>query len=67
MKGGFDVTGKWGFGSGIHHSTWIVANAVVTENGKRTDPVETRRLAIPIEQVEIIDTADSSARDDLSV
>jgi alkylation response protein AidB-like acyl-CoA dehydrogenase len=55
VEGGYHVNGSWGFGSGIHHSTWIMANCLVTENGKRTDPLETRRLAIPIDQVEIID------------
>jgi len=46
--GGYRITGAWGFGSGIHHASWISANCLAEGNV----PVA---AAIPIEQVEIID------------
>ncbi len=51
--GGYRVTGTWGFGSGIHHAEWIVANCRVDggESGT-TAPVS---LAIPIADVAIAD------------
>ncbi|PKB82814.1 MAG: hypothetical protein BZY88_03655 [SAR202 cluster bacterium Io17-Chloro-G9] len=32
VEGGFRVTGRWGFGSGILHSQWISAGAWVVDN-----------------------------------
>ncbi len=54
-EGGYVVNGQWGFGSGICHSTWIMANCSVEEQGKPTEPVQTVRCAVPVEQGEIID------------
>ena len=50
--GGYRVTGTWGYGSGIHHAEWIVANCRV-EGG---DQAGARiALAIPIAEVTIAD------------
>src|SRR5215467_3040763 len=34
IDGGFEVTGRWPFASGCLHSKWLLANCVVTENGR---------------------------------
>jgi alkylation response protein AidB-like acyl-CoA dehydrogenase len=31
--GGYRVSGRWGWGSGIRHAGWVLASAMVTENG----------------------------------
>lgn len=51
--GGYRVTGTWGFGSGIHHAEWIVANCRV--DGGEPDRPSRVALAIPIADVEIAD------------
>jgi indole-3-acetate monooxygenase len=58
--GGFRVTGRWAYGSGITHSDWVYANAVVHE-GERPRPAddganEIRTLLAPIAECEIVDT-----------
>lgn len=50
-SGGYIATGKWGFGSGVHHADWIVANCLSEADG---DTV-TVSLVVPIEAVEIHD------------
>jgi alkylation response protein AidB-like acyl-CoA dehydrogenase len=52
VEGGYVATGKWGFGSGIHHSEWIVANCLAEETSADVVPVS---LVVPISEVEIHD------------
>ena len=52
VKGGYQLTGQWSYGSGILHSTHIHSGAVVMENGKpRQRPdgggPETRIFIVP--------------------
>jgi len=47
VEGGYRASGSWGFGSGIHHSGWIVANCVC-------DGVPVP-LVVPIAEVQIAD------------
>ncbi len=49
--GGYRLTGRWDFSSGISHATWVAALAPVHES----DPVEMRTFLIPKSQVEVID------------
>lgn len=51
--GGYRVTGTWGFGSGIHHAEWIVANCRV--DGGESGTHERVSLVIPIADVSIAD------------
>lgn len=51
-NGGYRVTGKWGFGSGIHHAEWIVANCLAAEAEESGGRVA---LAVPVADVRIAD------------
>ena len=53
-EGGYRLTGRWDFSSGISHATWVAALAPVHESG-RSDPIEMRTFVIPKSQVEVID------------
>ena len=58
--GGFRLTGRWAYGSGITHSNWVYCNAVVFEGEKpRLDAdgaSEIRTVLLPIADCEIVDT-----------
>jgi indole-3-acetate monooxygenase len=60
VDGGYRVTGRWGYGSGIVHSTWTLGNCIVHgRDGPRQGPsgASEMRLAIfPKSAVEILDT-----------
>lgn len=55
VAGGYRVSGQWGFGSGIHHAQWIVANCRLAENGEPVDPPRAIALAVPIAEVAVFD------------
>ena len=46
---GYRVTGRWGFGSGIRHADWIVANCLTNDGTRNVS------MVVPIAEVEIID------------
>ena len=51
VPGGYRASGQWGFGSGILHAEWIVANCLIEDQG------QTRgiSLAVPIAEVDVHD------------
>lgn len=49
-EGGYRVNGRWAFGSGINHSSWVVGNCVVS------DTATTMLMLFPRNAVEVIDT-----------
>jgi alkylation response protein AidB-like acyl-CoA dehydrogenase len=63
VSGGYLMSGRWNYASGILHSTWVVSGcAVVGEDGtpRRVSGVpEVRTFFVPKSQVEIIDTWDA--------
>ncbi|MGH2943850.1 MAG: acyl-CoA dehydrogenase family protein [Solirubrobacteraceae bacterium] len=61
VPGGFRLTGRWQFGSGITHSDWVVSGAFIYRDGKPEpspdgNPRDSRLMMVPREQVEVIDT-----------
>ena len=52
--GGFRLEGRWSFGSGCHHGSWVFVSALA-EGGDSSTP-EIRCAAVPIERVQIEDT-----------
>lgn len=50
---GFRVSGRWQFGSGIHHSDWVLAGALIAESDGPEGP---RVFVVPTSEVEIHDT-----------
>ena len=60
--GGYRVTGRWGWGSGIRHCNWLVCACVIADKGQPRlkpdgSPV-TKIMFLPTAQAEIIDTWD---------
>lgn len=60
VDGGFRVSGRWRFASGIDHAEWVLGGCVVVENGApRMTPVgmpQTTHLFMPAREVQIHDT-----------
>jgi len=56
--GGYRVTGRWKFGSGIHHSNWVGANCIVFDGDAprmEGDAPVIRFIVVPAGEVEIHD------------
>ena len=51
VAAGYRATGQWGFGSGILHSEWIVANCLIEDQ----DKARGISLVVPIAEVEVRD------------
>ena len=49
---GYSVTGRWAFGSGIHHADWVIAGAFLPG---QPSPAEIRMVLLPRGQVVIHD------------
>jgi alkylation response protein AidB-like acyl-CoA dehydrogenase len=59
VDGGYQVTGRWRFGSGCREARWMVGNFdLVNDAGDVVDPSGVYRAAFPIEDVTVIDTWD---------
>jgi alkylation response protein AidB-like acyl-CoA dehydrogenase len=61
VPGGYRLTGRWPFGSGITHCDWVVSGAFIYRDGQPEpspsgDPHDSRLMMVPSEQVEVIDT-----------
>jgi indole-3-acetate monooxygenase len=59
--GGYRLTGRWQFGSGVTHADWVVSGAFIYRDGEPEsspsgDPHDSRLMMVPREQVEIVDT-----------
>ena len=61
VPGGFRLSGRWQFGSGITHCDWVISGAMIYRDGRPEpspdgDPHDSRLMMVPREQVEIVDT-----------
>jgi alkylation response protein AidB-like acyl-CoA dehydrogenase len=61
VPGGYRLTGRWPFGSGIAHADWVTSGAFIYSGGKPcpspdgSDPHDSRQFMVPRAQVEVID------------
>jgi alkylation response protein AidB-like acyl-CoA dehydrogenase len=51
VPGGYRVSGRWNYASGVMHADWAMAMAMVD----RTDVVDVRWVIVPIDEVEVHD------------
>jgi indole-3-acetate monooxygenase len=60
VTGGYLVSGRWSFGSGIQHASWVYGSCIVYENGRpRLNAVgapEARLMLVPASECQIHDT-----------
>ncbi|HZT87443.1 MAG TPA: acyl-CoA dehydrogenase family protein, partial [Stellaceae bacterium] len=54
VEGGYILTGRWSFASGIDRSSWVKLGAFIAEQGK-PKPGEGAFFLLPIEDCEVID------------
>ncbi|HUA34087.1 MAG TPA: acyl-CoA dehydrogenase family protein [Candidatus Binataceae bacterium] len=52
VEGGYRVTGRWKWGTGVMHADWVLASAILP-NGSRP---RIYFILVPAEQVDVIDT-----------
>ncbi|WP_329175978.1 acyl-CoA dehydrogenase family protein [Streptomyces sp. NBC_01477] len=66
VPGGFRLSGRWSFGSGIDHSDWVNSGAFVFEDGKPyaspdgSNPHESRQFLVSRADVETLDNWDTT-------
>ncbi|MFG1811178.1 acyl-CoA dehydrogenase family protein [Streptomyces sp. NPDC049040] len=66
VPGGFRLTGRWSFGSGVQHSDWVTSGAFVFEDGKPyaspdgSNPHESRQFLVPAQDVEAVGDWDTT-------
>ena len=53
--GGWRIDGRWGWGSGIDHADWVIANAPLAGDPPGGEPPESVVAALPAAEVEIED------------
>lgn len=59
VPGGYRLTGRWQFGSGITHSDWVVSGAFLYQNGEpypNDGDHDSRLFLVPRADVEVVDT-----------
>ena len=54
--GGWLIEGRWGWGSGIDHADWVIANAPLADEQRAEGPPQFVLAALPAAEVEIEDT-----------
>jgi len=61
VPGGYRLTGRWQFGSGITHADWVISGAFLYRDGQPEpspdgDPHDSKLFIVPRADVEVIDT-----------
>ena len=62
VPGGYVLTGRWPFGSGVRHADWVLSGAVVEPEptAAPAGPPEMITAAVPADRVQIEDTWDAA-------
>ncbi|MFD7642741.1 acyl-CoA dehydrogenase family protein [Kitasatospora sp. NPDC059795] len=66
VPGGFRLSGRWSFGSGIKHSDWVTSGAFLFENGEPwAEPGsphahDSRQFLVPRSAVEVVENWDTT-------
>lgn len=55
-EGGWRFEGRWGWGSGIDHADWVIANAPLVDDSAAEGQPQLVVAALPVAEVEIEDT-----------
>lgn len=55
-RGGYEVSGRWGFGSGVRHAQWVFTPAVIDTGAPPAGLPEMRLFAVPVERVGVEST-----------
>lgn len=53
VDGGYELSGRWQWGTGIDHADWVMLTGIAPENHDLTD---VRMFILPVDEVERIDT-----------
>jgi alkylation response protein AidB-like acyl-CoA dehydrogenase len=61
VPGGYRLTGRWSFGSGITHADWVISGAFIYRDGQpepsaEGDPHDSKLFVVPRSDVEVFDT-----------
>lgn len=59
VEGGYRVSGRWGFASGIHQSTWVMAGCTLVQGDPPapvTSGIPIRHFVVPRADVTVLDT-----------
>ena len=51
-QGGYRVSGRWSWGSGIRHAEWVLVQTLVKRD---SPPPEVRAVVFPVAQAQVID------------
>ncbi|QKW18951.1 acyl-CoA dehydrogenase family protein [Kitasatospora sp. NA04385] len=66
VPGGFRLSGRWSFGSGVKHADWVTSGAFIYDGGEpwaapgSKHRHDSRQFLVPREQVEVIDNWDTT-------
>ncbi|WIM95004.1 acyl-CoA dehydrogenase family protein [Actinoplanes oblitus] len=61
VPGGYRLSGRWSFGSGVNHSDWVMSGAFVFQDGQPyaspdgSNPHESRQFLVPRSDVDVLD------------
>ena len=55
VPGGYRLSGRWRFASGIHHARWVLAGATV-DGGEADQPARVVFLVLPVTDVQVHDS-----------
>jgi 3-hydroxy-9,10-secoandrosta-1,3,5(10)-triene-9,17-dione monooxygenase len=53
VAGGYQVTGRWGYGTGINHAGWVAVTALLQQSGGGVRPL---CCLVPVSEVTVCDT-----------